>query len=70
MYAVYISKVQTFSTRFNLVWSRRDFQAEVWSVFCKIVLLNLGQDSEAGFGHDFKSRYSCLVEILKLVLCD
>ena len=49
---------------------RRDFEAEVWSVFCEIILLNLGQDSEAGFGHDLKSRYWCLVEILKLMLCN
>ena len=48
---------------------RRDCEAEVWLVFCEVILLNLGQDSEAGFGNDFKSRYCSLVEILKLMLC-
>ena len=50
----------TSSTRFGQdfeVEGQRDFEAEAWSVFCEIILLYLGQDSEAGFGHDFKSRY-------------
>ena len=40
---------------------RRDFEAEVWSVFrcwCLVDLtkLNLGQDSETSFGQDFKFK--------------
>ena len=44
--------------------SRRDFEAEVWSVFCcwwlvEVTKLNLGQYSEARFGQDFNlSRYA------------
>ena len=38
---------------------RRDFEAEVWSVYCCLCLvevtkLNLGQDYEASFGQDFE----------------
>ena len=53
---------------------RRDFEAEVWSVFCcwclvEVTKLNLGQYSEARFGQDLNLRFSrCLVEILKLML--
>ena len=40
---------------------KRDFEAEVRSVFCCLCLaevtsLNLGQDSEARFGKDFKFK--------------
>ena len=65
---------------------RQDFEAEVWSVFCcwclvEVTKLNLGQDSEARFGQDFKFKFSwdtdvwlrfwskCLIEILNLK-CD
>ena len=42
---------------------RQDFEAEVWSLFyywCLVVVtkFNLGQDSEAMFGQDFKLKYS------------
>ena len=42
---------------------RRDFEAEVWSVFCcwdlvEVTTLNLGQFSEARFGQDFNLRFS------------
>ena len=42
---------------------KRDFEAEVRSVFCCLCLvevtsLNLGQDSEARFGKDFKFKFS------------
>ena len=42
---------------------RRDFEAEVWSVFCcwclvEVTKLNLGQDSEARFGQDIKLKFS------------
>ena len=42
---------------------RRDFEAEVWSVFCccclvEVTKLNLGQYSEARFGQDFNFRFS------------
>ena len=42
---------------------RRYFEAEVWSVFCcwclvEVTKLNLGQDSEARFGQDFKHKFS------------
>ena len=42
---------------------RRDFEAEVWSVFCcqclvEVTKLNLGQDYEARFGQDFKFKFS------------
>ena len=56
---------------------RRDFKAEVWSVFCcwclvEVTKLNLGQDYEARFGQDFKFKFSqdadVWVEILKLML--
>ena len=53
---------------------RRDFEAEVRSVFCcwclvEVTKLNLGQWSEARFGQDLNLRFSrCLVEILKLML--
>ena len=46
----------------NLMF-RRDFEAEVWSRFCcsclvEVAKLNLGQDSEAWFGQDFKFKFS------------
>ena len=57
---------------------RRDFEAEVWSVFCRwgfveVMKLNLGRDSEARFGQDFGDavvwlRSWCFVEILKMTL--
>ena len=42
---------------------RRDFEAEVWSVFCcwclvEVTRLNLGQDYVAKFGQDFKFKSS------------
>ena len=42
---------------------RRDFETEVWSVFCcwclvEVTKLNLGQYSEASFGQDFNFRFS------------
>ena len=41
---------------------RRDFEAEVWSAFCRLCFeevtkLNLGQYSEASFGQDFNFRF-------------
>ena len=40
---------------------RQNFEAEVWLVFCcqclvDVTKLNLGQDSEASFGQDFKFK--------------
>ena len=42
---------------------RRDFEAEVWSVFCcwclvEVTKLNLCEDYEASFGQDFKFKFS------------
>ena len=42
---------------------RRDFECEVWSVFCcsclvEVTKLNLDQDSGARFGQDFKFKLS------------
>ena len=42
---------------------RRDFEAEVWSVFCRwgfveVMKLNLGRDSEARFGHILNLKFS------------
>ena len=42
---------------------RRDFEAEVWSAFCRwcfeeVTKLNLGQYSEARFGQEFNFRLS------------
>ena len=39
---------------------RRDFEVEVWSVFCrcylvKVMKLNFGRDSKARFGQDFEA---------------
>ena len=39
------------------------FETDVWSVFCcrylvVVTKLNLGQDSEAKFGQDFKFKFS------------
>ena len=47
---------------------RRDFEAEVRSVFCcwclvEVTKLNLGQDSEARFGQDFKFKFSRDTEV-------
>ena len=53
---------------------RQDFEVEVWSVFCcwclvEVTKLNLGQDSEARFGQDFKFKFSRDTdEVLKLML--
>ena len=54
--------VQTLSTLVKILKFRRDFEAEVWSVFCFCCLvevrkLNLGQYSEARFGQDFNLRF-------------
>ena len=42
---------------------RRDFEVEVWSVFCcwclvEVTEFNLGQDFKARFGQDFKFKFS------------
>ena len=41
---------------------RRDFETEVWSVFCcrclvEVTKMNLGQDSKPRFGQDFKFKF-------------
>ena len=54
-----------------------NLEPKIWSVFCSCYLvevtkLNLGRDSEAGFGQDFEVQvlWICryLVEILNLML--
>ena len=62
---VSLTFVQTLSSLVKILKLkfRRDFEAEVWSVFCcwclvDVTKLNLGQYSEARFGQDFNFRFS------------